>query len=198
MGIIINDTIKMDTGIELKDAYERYVNIRSEKEGEIIIISELYQSANARYNDMKPIAYNQSIVKVDKDTFDKKFGDLLYSTIKSNYTKTKDVLKDPVTDTPEITKSEVEGDDIVIEFTTTEPIAKMKILSHLDSEFPCSITNTGNDYKLIVKDYKLTGRDISKMKMWIKSDNKIESKQIDIVIDKWVSPFANIEDKKGA
>ena len=190
MGIIINDTIKMDTGIELKDAYERYVNIRSEKEGEIIIISELYQSANARYNDMKPIAYNQSVVKIEKDTFDKKFGDLLYSTIKSNYTKTKDVLKDPVTDAAQITKSEVVGDDIVVEFTTTESVAKMKILSYLDSEFPFSITNTGNDYKLLVVNYKLTGRDISKMKMWIKSENKIESDQIDIVIDKWVSPFA--------
>lgn len=198
MGIIINDTIKMDTGIELKDAYERFVNIRSEKEGEFIIVSEIYQSANARYNDMKPIAYNQSIIKVDKDTFDKKFGDLLYSTIKSNYTKTKDVLKDPVTDVPEVTKSEVEGIDIVVEFTTTEPISKMKILSHLDSEFPFEINNTGNDYKLTVKDYKRTGRDISKMKMWIKSDNKIESKQIDIVIDGWVSPFANVEEKKGA
>lgn len=198
MGIIVNDTIKMDTGIELKDAYERFVNFRSEKEGEIIVISQLYQSANARYNDMKPIAYNESVVKIDTDFFNKKGCDFVYGVIKNKYTKTKDVLKDPVTDTPEITKSEVEGDDIVIEFTTTEPIAKMKILSHLDSEFPCSITNTGNDYKLIVKDYKLTGRDISKMKMWVKSDNKIESKQIDIEIDKWVSPFANIEDKKGA
>lgn len=193
MGIIINDTIKMDTGIELKDAYERYVNIRSEKEGEIIIISELYQSANARYNDMKPIAYNQSVVKIEKDTFDKKFGDLLYSTIKSNYTKTKDVLKDPVTESPEITKSEVEGTDIVIEFTTTEPIAKMKILSYLDSEFPCSITNKGNDYKILVENYVSNGRDLSKMKMWVKSDNKIESKQIDIVIDKWVHPLAKLE-----
>lgn len=189
MGIIINDTIKMDTGIELKDAYERYVNIRSEKEGEIIIISELYQSANARYNDMKPIAYNQSILKVDKDTFSKKFGDLVYNTIKTNYTKTKDVLKDPITEF-QITKSEVVGNDIVVEFTSSEPLSKICILSYLNSEFPYELTNIGNDYKIVVKEYKLTGRDLSKMVMTAKSDNKLKSEVVEIEIDKWVSPFA--------
>lgn len=189
MAIIINDTIKMNTGIELKDAYEKFVNIRSEKEGEFIIVSEIYQSANARYNDMKPLAYNQSIIKIDKNTFDKKFGDLLYSTIKSNYTKTKDVLKDPITEF-QITKSEVVRNDIVVEFTSSEPLSKIWILSYLNSEFPYELTNVGNDYKIVVEEYKLTGRDLSKMVMTAKSDNKLKSEVVEIEIDKWVSPFA--------
>lgn len=193
MGIIINDTIKMDTGIELKDAYERFVTIRSEKEGEIIIVSELYQSASARYNDMKPVAYNESKLQIDKDTFAKKFGELVYGNIKGKYTKTKDVLKDPVTEAPEITKSEVVGDDIVVEFTSIESLSKISILSYKNSEFPYDITNEGNNYKIVVTNYISTGRDLKEMIVIVKSDGKIKSEPIKITIDKWVHPLDNKE-----